>query len=123
MKDLKVGGTITSGAIGEIRYIHSIKDDVAEVALRSSDGRKAADAVLKDGTVIDVKNWDFQSDFYQDPASLDKTIDKLLDQVDLRRAQYPRQPIKYVFTSPLDQVPASIKKALKEADVIVEGMP
>ncbi|HMQ29201.1 MAG TPA: hypothetical protein PKD53_00675 [Chloroflexaceae bacterium] len=123
LKDLQVGGTITSGAVGEIRYFRSIKDDVAEVALRSSDGQKAADAVLKDGTIIDVKNWDFQRDFYQNPASLDKAIDKLLDQVDLRRAQYPGQPIKYVFTSPLDQVPASIKEALTEADVILEGMP
>lgn len=123
LADVKAGGTITVGAVGEIHYFHSIRDDIVAVALRSDDGQKAADAILKDGTVVDVKNWDFQKDFYQHPSNIDKAIDKILTQVELRRAQYPGQPIKYVFTSPLEQVPAPIKEALIEEGVLIEGMP
>ena len=122
MRDLRAGGTTTTGAVGAVRYFSSIQDDVAEVGSRIN-GRKAADGILKEGTVVDVKNWDFKASFYDDPARLDDAIDGMLSQIDLRRMQYPGQPIRYVFTSPLSEVPQTIQEALTEAGVQILGMP
>ena len=122
LRDLRAGGTTTTGAAGEVRYFASIQDEIAEVGSRI-DGRKAADGILKDGTVVDVKNYNFANPFYDSPARLDDVIDKMLTQIDLRRLQYPGQPIRYVFTSPISEVPKPIREALTEAGVEIAGMP
>jgi len=119
LKRLGEGGTQTPGAVGQIRYLRSIKDDIKEIEVSLPNGG-IPDAILKDGTIIEVKNWDFSNPFYQ--QSKDLVVDKLLDQLERYRITFPDKPIVVVFTSPLDEIPKDIREAIEEAGFVVKGM-
>ncbi len=119
LKRLGEGGTQTPGAVGQIRYLRSIKDDIKEIEVSLPNGG-TPDAILKDGTIIEVKNWDFSKPFYQ--QSKDRVVDKLLDQLERYRKTFPDKPIVVGFTSPLDEIPKDIREAIEEAGFIVKGM-
>lgn len=121
MKDLVSGGTTAQGAIGEIKYAASLGDDVVRVG-DVIDGRKAADIVLNDGTIVDVKNWNFDSAWYADKNNIDNKIVELVDQVNLRKKQYDTDSIEYVFLCPKEKIPNSIIEALEELGVVVKGV-
>jgi WXG100 family type VII secretion target len=120
MVDLLAGGPTAKGAVGEIKYAASLGDDIAKVQDLVG-GKKAADIVLNDGTIIDVKNWNFDSPWYTSQEKLDHTIKDLIKQVNLRRKQYGDVPIEYVFLCPEEKIPSSIVEALKELGVMVRG--
>jgi hypothetical protein len=113
------GGKQTEGAVGQIRYLRSIKDDIKEIEVSLPNGG-IPDAILKDGTIIEVKNWDFSKPSYQ--QSKDLVVDKLLDQLERYRITFPDKPIVVVFTSPLDEIPKYIREAIEEAGFVVKGM-
>jgi len=123
LKDLASGDTTTLGAIGEINYIERLVNDGVEID-RVGDwinGKKAGDIILKDGTIIDVKNYDWSRSFYQTDFGQQSAINEMLRQINLRKAQYPGQAIQYTFTSPLEDVPEAIVTALQDAGVTVGG--
>lgn len=125
LKDMAAGGSTSFGALGELYYFRSIKEEVASIGL-FHDGRKAADGVLKDGTVVDVKNWDFSTPAYRtDNHLLRSQLDKLTQQVELRRAQYPNAPrIRYVFTTDsIDDIPLPIRERLHSLKVDIQVIP
>ena len=119
LKRLVQGDKQTEGAVGQIRYLRSIKDDIKEIEVSLPNGG-IPDAILKDGTIIEVKNWDFSKPSYQ--QSKDLVVDKLLDQLERYRITFPDKPIVVVFTSPLDEIPKYIREAIEEAGFVVKGM-
>ena len=125
LKDMAAGGTTSFGALGELYYFQSIKSELRSVGLVDDYGRKAADGILKDGTVIDVKNWDFSAVSYQNERYINSQLDKLTKQVELRRSQYPDAPgIRYVFTTDnMSDIPQPIRDRLRALNVDVEIMP
>ena len=125
LQDLLAGGTTMIGALAEIRYVNLLRHEGVEIA-RVGDvmgSQKAADIILKDGTIIDVKDYNWNSTWYSSSFGVESEIKKLLRQVELRREQYPRAPIRYVFTGSLDTVPPRIVEALRKARVEVVGVP
>ncbi|MEQ9234518.1 eCIS core domain-containing protein [Coleofasciculus sp. E2-BRE-01] len=141
LKDLTAGKTTTKGAIGEIKHIEKLLDEGIEIAKVGDiiGGKKAADIVLKNGKIIDVKYYDWKKrwpfSLKQDlakPLSPSKQkifdrdfqtmIDEMIAQVKLRKDQYPGAPIEYAFKPPLEDVPDELVKALeKEGVQVVEG--
>jgi hypothetical protein len=105
LKDLAAGDTTTFGAMGELYYFQSIKGDLAEVGLKGADGKKAADAILKDGTVVDVKNWNFDSFPFTSEGGINNKLRQIESQVERYKSLYGEAKIRYVFTMPLDDIP------------------
>jgi hypothetical protein len=141
LKDLGVGSTKTTGAIGEIKHIERLLDEGIEIANvgHKIGGQQAADIVLADGKIIDVKYYDWNKTWpfalIKDPTKplspskqkifdrdFQKIIDEMVDQVKLRKKQYPGAPIEYAFKPPLKDVPVELVEALKKEGVqVVEG--
>jgi hypothetical protein len=124
LRDVVAGSSTTQGALGEIRYVNSVRDDVARVG-DVIDSKKAADVVMRDGTVVDVKSYNWDTSFYRQPFGQQVELNKLLRQVQLRQQQYPGQPIRYVFqdTATGGGVPQSIVDGLRNAGVDVVQIP
>ncbi len=124
LRDVVAGSSTTQGALGEIRYVNSVRDDVARVG-DVIGGKKAADLVMRDGTVVDVKSYNWDTSFYRQPFGQQVELNKLLRQVQLRQQQYPGQPIRYVFqdTAIGGGVPQSIVDGLRNAGVDVVQIP
>lgn len=122
-QDLAAGSSTTHGAIGELTYVEMLLDDGFEIE-RVADwinGKKAADIILKDGTVIDVKFYDWKSWRWQVPGEVEKSSAKMVEQVALRKKQYPGADIVYVFAGGTGDVPAELRKALEKAGATVKG--
>ncbi|WP_200817717.1 DUF4157 domain-containing protein [Calothrix rhizosoleniae] len=129
MDDFISGGTTAKGAIGEIQYAAQLhRNGVPIKQLGDVVGtQKAADIVLSNGKIIDVKNINWNSSFYKRSGKLRQsnvqmTIDDMLQQVARRRGEYPGAPIRYAFIGSLDNVPARLKQALQNANVEIVGV-
>lgn len=120
MRDVLAGESTTQGALSEIGYAASLRrrgvelEGVGDVI----NGQKAGDILVKNGQVIDVKDYNWSSPYYQNPRNWDKVGQGMIDQVRLHRQRYPGRPIEYAFTD-LDQVPASILRSLIDEGVNV----
>lgn len=80
LKDLAAGESTTRGAIGEISYIEMLLKDGYEIE-RVADwvnGKKAADIILKDATVIDVKYYDWTNWRWRVDSEVEKSVDKMV---------------------------------------------
>lgn len=121
--DLAAGSSTTTGAIGEMSYIEMLLSNGFEIE-RVADwinGKKAADIILKDGTVIDVKFYDWGSWRWKVPGEVEKSAGKMVEQVALRKKQYPGADIVYVFAGAKGDVPVALRKALEKAGAKVQG--
>ncbi|MGK7946786.1 MAG: hypothetical protein AB4058_20180 [Microcystaceae cyanobacterium] len=128
--DFISGGTTAKGAIGEIKYAAQLHRNGVQIKQLGDviNGRKAADIVLNDGKIIDVKNINWDSSFYRRNGKLregnvQRTIDDMLEQISRRRREYPGAPIRYAFIGSLDDVPSRLKKALQSANIEIIGVP
>lgn len=123
LRDLAAGESTTRGAIGEISYIEMLLEDGYQIE-RVADwinGQKAADIVLKDKTIIDVKYYDWSNWRWRVPAEAEKSAQSMVTQVALRKKQYPGSDIVYVFAGAKGDVPPEVAKALNKAGVKVRG--
>lgn len=106
-----------------MQYASSIADQIARVG-DVINGKKAADIILKDGTVIDVKYYDFSQRIYRFDFAIQSEIKKMTEQIALRRLQYPNAPIRYVFVgTTMDQIPPKLLQALRDLGVEVVVHP
>ncbi|MGK7894316.1 MAG: hypothetical protein AB4372_12015, partial [Xenococcus sp. (in: cyanobacteria)] len=119
------GGTTAKGAIGEIQYAAQLRRNGVKIKqLEDMIGtQKAADIVLHDGKIIDVKNINWTSSFYQEKAMLQKQIQRMTNQVLRRQKEYPGAAIRYAFIGSLADVPKELKTALKALNVEIVGVP
>jgi uncharacterized protein YukE len=117
-------GVHTFGAYGELYYARNFKDDILEMGVKIN-GRKSADFILKDHTLIDVKNFDFSNSYYANPNNLKQVIRKIEAQVGVYRRDYGAgQKIQYVFVGhTIDEIPPALMKGLQEIGVDVRALP
>jgi hypothetical protein len=99
------------GAQGELAYLLSHKDEVAEVG-KSFGGGLEMDFVLKDGTFVNVKNYNWAS---YNEFTLGKEIENMLAQAEKYR-QFNPTAIRLYFTS---KPPQRVIDALKAAGLDV----
>lgn len=113
--------TTVVGAMGELEYFSSIRGSLSQVGLIDpATGRKAADALLTDGTVIDVKNWNLYNPFYSDPTNIARTVESVSAQVTRYRELYPNAPaIRYVFNQPQAAMNPTLLRRLQDLGVEV----
>jgi hypothetical protein len=129
MKDLLAGGNTSKGAIGEIQYAAQLHRNGVEIKQLGDvfSGQKAADIVLKDSKIIDVKNYTWSS--YKNKngtwkeSLINRKITEMTKQVQLRRGEYGNVPIRYAFIGSLDDAPPQLIKALENLGVEVIGVP
>ncbi len=123
LADLAAGESTTRGAIGEITYIEMLLEDGYEIERVAHwvNGQKAADIILKDGTVIDVKFYDWTSWVWKVESKVESASTKMVRQVTLRKQQYPGAGIVYVFAGPKDAIPPLVVKQLEKAGAKVLG--
>lgn len=121
LDDVLALGSTAQGALSEIGYAASLKrrgvsiEKVGDVI----GGKKAGDILVKNGPVIDVKDYHWGDSFFKNPKNVEKVKKEIQDQVALHRKRYPGRPIQYAFTE-LASVPSKIIDALKELHVDVK---
>jgi WXG100 family type VII secretion target len=112
--------TTVTGAMGELQYFSTIRGELGSVGLVDSAGRKAADALLTNGTVVDVKNWNLYKPFYNDPVNIQRSIAGVQEQVARYRELYPNAPaIRYVFNQPASAMHPTMLKGLQDLGIEV----
>jgi hypothetical protein len=123
LADLAAGSTTTKGAIGELYYIDILLKRGTKIE-RIADvvgTKKAADIVLKNRTVVDVKYYDWTAPQWRSPAFVRAAADELVVQALRRQREYPRYAVVYVFGGSRSEIPSPIVKALEKAGAKVEG--
>ena len=105
------------GSRFELEYAVSHADDIAEIG-RSLGGGREIDFVLKKGGFIDVKNYNWASEYYQNFDNLNRTINGFLDQA----REYLRHTDIVSFTFK-GSVPDAVRAELEAIGVIVEVIP
>lgn len=124
LKDLGAGGRTTQGAVGEIAYIDQLLSEGFEEMVLAGDwvnGKKAADLILSNETIVDVKWYNWGSPYYLDVANQEKAAERMLKQIRLRQAQYPGFKIRYSFIGTKGDIPTVVVTKLENAGVEVVG--
>lgn len=122
LKDLASNSdTSYRGALHMLNWLVAHQSEVARVEDRDADGNRAIDVFLKDGTVVDLKSYNWYA--YKRPGLLDKVIEKLKKQVERDKGLYPNRKIVFDFNSESGPVPDAIRQALENLGVTVETWP
>jgi RHS repeat-associated protein len=109
------GDETVKGALFELEYARKHTDKIVEIG-RSQPNVYEIDFVLEGNVFVNVKDYDWNKKFYQQPFGQQRVIDSFLDEI----AGYweaGASQVKYVFKG---SVPETVKKALKEVGVVVE---
>jgi hypothetical protein len=105
------------GSRFELEYAVSHADDIAEIGRKLGGGREI-DFVLKNGGFVEVKNYNWALEFYQDTKNMERTIRSFIDQADIYLSN--ADMVTFVFNG---SVPDSVRAALRGMGVIVEVVP
>lgn len=119
MKDLLSGSRTTrQGALSELGYAASLQKRGFELEKVGDviNGKKAGDIVVKNGPVIDVKDYNWNAVSYQSESGLQRTADRMVKQAQRHQERYPGREIEFAFT---ENPPKAIADALKNAGVKV----
>ncbi|MBV9788768.1 MAG: hypothetical protein JOZ51_11370, partial [Chloroflexi bacterium] len=119
MKDLLSGSRTTrQGALSELGYAASLQKRGFELEKVGDviNGKKAGDIVVKNGPVIDVKDYNWNAASYQSERGLQRTADRMVRQAQKHQERYPGREIEFAFT---ENPPQAIADALKNAGVKV----
>jgi hypothetical protein len=101
----------------ELEYAVSHADNIAEIGRQLGGGREI-DFVLKNGSFVDVKNYNWALDYYQNSDNLRRTIEQFTRQAD----EYLKHTDMVTFSFK-GSVPDAVRAALEHMGVIVEVMP
>jgi hypothetical protein len=103
-----------SGAIYELWWMANNANNIAQVQLPATgvDGKpkKGPDAQLDDGTIVQLKNYQWDKPFLNDVAF----PREIRDQVAVTQRNYPGQPIKFVFNGCNGPLPQAVLDTLNE---------
>lgn len=83
-------------------------------------GQKAADVILDNGNIIDLKNYNWSS---YPPFLIKKSVATFTDQIARDKALYPGQTITYCFNSAYGTVPTEIQNLLTSEGVVISYWP
>jgi hypothetical protein len=123
LQDLTSGSkTSVNGAQFQLEQLKRLDPaTISGVEVTIPGGR--VDAILKDGTIIEYKSWDWHGNAYQNPVQLQQIQKDLVKQiqarVDYQKINGITAPIKIVFKSGAG-MPESVKKAIESIGAIVE---
>lgn len=120
LDDLVSGDSTAQGALSEIGYAASLKKQGVEIEKVGDviDGKKAGDILIKNGPVIDVKDYNWKSRYYRDPKNVERSRNSLLKQVQKHKERYKKRALEYAFTD-LEETPPEIIEALRSEGVEV----
>ncbi len=114
---------IRQGALSELGYAASLRQrgfEIEELAsVQGKPSKQTVDIIIKDGPVIDVKDYNWRAPFYKNPANVQKVTDEFVTQAMKHQERYPGRKIEYAFTD-LENVPKEIVEALKKIGVNVK---
>lgn len=114
---------IRQGALSELGYAASLRQrgfEIEELAsVQGKPSKQTVDIIIKDGPVIDVKDYSWRAPFYKNPANVQKVTDEFVTQAMKHQERYPGRKIEYAFTD-LENVPKEIVEALKKIGVTVK---
>jgi hypothetical protein len=103
-----------SGAIYELWWMANNANTITQVQLPAmgTDGKpkKGPDAQLNDGTLIQLKNYQWNQAFLNNVVY----PRQIRDQVEVTQRNYPGKPIKFVFNGCNGALPAAVLKTLNE---------
>jgi RHS repeat-associated protein len=100
------------GAKGELDYLLAHQDEIAEIGKKFGGGLEM-DFVLKDGTFVNVKNYNWKN---YNSFTLDREVQNMIDQADKYR-QFDPTAIELHFTS---KPPQRVIDRLEEASILVD---
>lgn len=121
MKDLlSKSDSVRQGALSELGYAASLQKRGFEIEKVGDviNGKKAGDIVVKNGPVIDVKDYDWSAFTYKSERGIQQTADRLVQQAQKHRERYPGREVEFAFTD-LEHAPKAIVDALRKAGVKV----
>ncbi|MBV6425962.1 MAG: hypothetical protein KIPDCIKN_00453 [Haliscomenobacter sp.] len=115
LEDYFVGSpTSLKGSEFELRWVQSHASQVRAVAIpRASTQwniKKGADVFLNNGTVVDLKNYNFTFEIYS--SRPDRTVRKLIDQLE-KRFQEGYREFRVIFSSDAGPIPDSLEIELR----------
>ncbi|GCE30122.1 hypothetical protein KDA_56060 [Dictyobacter alpinus] len=127
VQDSKYAGS-TYQMLWVLAHLAAHKDNILRVEDHDAGGKSAADVVLKNGDVIDLKNYGWYKGYYKKTSNIKRTIKEFEEQVLRYKKLYPDKKITYVFnTAGMDKNDMSgfeqVKKALEDMGVEVETWP
>lgn len=116
-------GNQAKGAEFQLAYISRHKGEIAEVEMprvkfRKDDsayGVAGIDIVNRDGSVVELKNYNLNSSCYNQPSVVERTVDKIVSQALDRVNNLGATHATTVFASWNGPIPAAYKAALDEA--------
>lgn len=143
---LLVGGAGPSfrGYYFALQWIATHRNQIAEVEV-PIDGKSGPDAILKDGTIVDLKSYDWKGAQQRDnlfrklnAAELEKsrldpnykpkhyptTLEEIQIQIERYKKNYPGHPIVYIFDSRTEgHMPDDLAQMFRDEGVIVKYWP
>ncbi|MDQ2713817.1 MAG: hypothetical protein M3Z08_02810 [Chloroflexota bacterium] len=117
------------GYVFELNWIVANQAEIARVEATDPSNKAAADIILTDGTVIEAKSYNWQSQANLDALMTkigkdDKTtIQRILKQIQRYKREYPGEEIIYYFDSADGRIPEDLAKIFKNAGVEVKYWP
>jgi hypothetical protein len=121
VNDLITGAQNTAlGSLYQLFWVVDHLNQVARVEDTDTNGNKAADVILTDGSILDTKTLDWSR---YNKFTLGRQIAEMEAQIRRDQGLYPGEHITYVFDSQYGDVPDAVKEALKELDVTVKTWP
>lgn len=127
VQDSKYTGS-TYQMLWALAHLAAHKDDILRVEDHDKGGQSAADVVLKNGDVIDLKNYGWYKGYYKKASNIKRTIKEFEGQVARYKKLYPNKKITYIFNNAgMDKNDMSgfeqVKKALEGMGADVETWP
>jgi hypothetical protein len=105
------------GYVFALDYAATHADEIAEIE-RSLGGGRSIDIVLQNGTFVELKHYNWSSEYYQNASNLRRTTNDFLQQLDVYQDYAER--VEFVFYG---SVPDSVRTALEAAGGIVSVTP
>ena len=112
------------GALAEVYYaVHLLEagGTVAAVA-DHKEGRRAADVVLEDGTIIEVKDYNWSGAYFLKPENVQEAAQRLVRQTEWLRQHYPGRSLYVAFTD-LDGAPEQLARLLQSVGLLLTRAP
>jgi hypothetical protein len=111
------------GALSELGHAAGLRRQGIEIESVGNmvNGRRGVDILTGDGRAIDVKDYDWSSGYYQNPANVQSVAEKMAGQAERFKNMYPGRQIEYAFTD-LANTPQAVVDALQAAGARVTNV-
>lgn len=110
-----------AGDLFELEWMNAHAGNIVEVQLPAigidNKEKQGPDALLKDGSLIQLKTYQWDISFYNIPFGRERVIEDLDSQVEVTSRNYKGEPIVFVFNSRFGDIPSWAVNALKDLAV------